>query len=80
MEEIAIKATIEKGNINAAFVYRETENTVFGREQYFVIVFKGDENTFQLTKQRGGIRRFRKLYAAANAIERIGLKTFVVSL
>jgi hypothetical protein len=76
----ALKTTFERGNINGAVVYRKTVNTVLGRDEYFVIEFKGDKNTFSLTTQRGGTRKFRELYAAANVIERVGLKTFVVSL
>lgn len=80
LEESAIKSTFDAGNLDGAAVHRKTKTSVLGREQFYVVIFYKGKATFALAKQRGGVRRFAKLYSAANVIERVGFKSFVVSL
>jgi len=76
----AIKSKFNNGRINNAAVVRKRESRILGGHFYFVVIFFDGQQQIELTRQRGGIRPFVELYSAANVIEKVGLKNFLVTL
>ena len=71
MEEKHIRQKAERGYIQTAIAREESDG--------FALEFKEDNGQrHQLTLQRGNIRIFATLGAAANTVRKIGLKNFFV--
>jgi hypothetical protein len=78
VEKRAIQSKFNNGKIDDAVVVRNRESSILGGGYYFVITFFDGKTEIELTRQRGGARKFAELYAAANVIEAVGLKSFTV--
>ena len=80
MEELAIQSKFENNSIDSAFSQRVTVTHKFKKVVRYVVYFMDGEHAIPLEIQRGGIRQFSSLNAAANLIKNVGLKEFRVFL